>query len=64
MRDFKIFWRKYFHRFWPGVDPLIKIGKQSLPFTQEIRRYIYVGPIGVEWWTGPQEVKPGYFVDR
>ena len=60
MREFTIFRRKWWTR---GNMPTFKWGRSYLPFTQEVRHYIYLGPIGIDWWTGPKAVKPGIFQD-
>lgn len=40
----------------------VKIGTATLPFTLEERHYAYAGNFGIEWWSGPKEVREDLFV--
>lgn len=57
MRDFAIFRRRKPER----QTKWFAVGKHPLPFTQEVRHYVYLWIIGVEWWTGLVELAPDTF---
>lgn len=45
-------------------EPFFKCGTAALPFTLEERHYAYAGSFGIEYWSGPKEVRKDLFMSN